>query len=67
MHYTYTPSIPVDQQRLHASKCSSYDIFSGLIFNNRQLNDTLMLTDYLIKKESMIQLRKQYSVIALPL
>jgi hypothetical protein len=42
-------------------------IFLGLIFNNRQLDDTLMLADYLIKKESTIQLRKQYSAITLPL
>jgi ubiquitin len=37
-----TENIPIDQQRL--------------IFNNRQLDDTLMLADYLIKKESTIQL-----------
>ena len=44
---------------------SALIIFSGLIFNNRQLDDTLTLADYLIKKESTIQLRKQYSAIAL--
>ena len=46
---------------------SALSIFSGLIFNSRQLDDTLTLADYLIKKESNIQLRKRRSAIALPL
>ena len=44
---------------------SAFTIFSGLIFNSRELDDTLTLADYLIKKESTIQLRKQRSAIAL--
>ena len=46
---------------------SALTIFSGLIFNNRQLDNTLTLADYLIKKESTIQLHKQCSAMALPL
>ena len=57
----YTPSSPVDQQRRHASRCLIkliYDILRSHL-NNRQLHDTLMLADYLIKKEFIIQLREQ--------
>lgn len=35
---------------------SALTTFSGLIFRNRQLDDTLMIADYLIEKESTVQL-----------